>query len=141
MLLRSIVVPGWGQWENGKRTKAVLVGIGEGVLIYRAIAWAHLEQRSKDRAKAEPERAEEFLREADRNAAHRRDFTWWSVFAIGLSMGDAYVDATLGDVDAEFETKDWTAARWRNRGAETTTRPVAEWRGGELRLGLRHVWP
>jgi hypothetical protein len=102
IMLRSVVVPGWGQWTNGKHAKALIVAAGEGYLLYRAFDWSRKEHEAVDKASR------------DRAASHRKDFTWWSVFAGILSMGDAYVDAQLGNFDQEFKPQDQSAARFRN---------------------------
>jgi len=102
-MLRSVLIPGWGQWSNGHKVKAAGVALGESYFIYRAIDEGREEDELRARARKEPDRADEWNRAADRSAAHRRDFTWWSVFAVLLSMGDAYVDAVLGPIDDEFE--------------------------------------
>jgi len=109
IMLRSLVVPGWGQWANRKRVKAIVVAAGEGYLIWRAIDYGRLEQRKKEAARdasANPALQTELLGNSRYAASRRRDFTWWTIFAAVLSMGDAYVDAHLGRFDPEFEPQD-----------------------------------
>jgi hypothetical protein len=119
-MFRSVVVPGWGQWANGKQVKALVVAGGEGYLIFRAIDWG-----SRERAAIDPT-SKEFA------GARRRDFTWWSIFAGVLSMGDAYVDAQLGAFDVEFKPQDTSAPdhaaldfRGRPGGRSTSIREPA----------------
>jgi hypothetical protein len=119
-MLRSVAVPGWGQWANGKRIKAGLVAGSEGYLLYRAVDWARVERQSTG---ADQENA----------GAHRRDFTWWTVLVGALSMGDAYIDAQLGEFDVEFTPQD--------RSGEPTMKSLSSWPepspGPVIRLALR----
>jgi hypothetical protein len=110
IMLRSAVVPGWGQWANGRHVKAVLFAAGEGYLLWRAVDWGRQEQAKWRQVLAETDPAERARLERRHRTlgAHRRDFTWWSVFAGLLSVGDAYVDAQLGNFDAEFKPQDTT---------------------------------
>jgi hypothetical protein len=112
IMLRSAVVPGWGQWANGKHVKAVVVAAGEGYLLWRAVDYGRQEQAKSREALGETNPAQRARLERRHRtlASHRRDFTWWSVFAGLLSVGDAYVDAQLGNFDAEFKPQD-TAGR------------------------------
>ena len=105
IMLRSVVVPGWGQWANGRHVKAAVVAVGEGYLLVRAVDYGRQERAKWREAGAATDPVEKGKLERRHLAlgSHRRDFTWWSVFAGLLSMGDAYVDAQLGNFDAEFE--------------------------------------
>jgi hypothetical protein len=104
-MVRSVAVPGWGQWTNGRHVKAVLVAAGEGYLLWRAVDYGRQEQAKwrEARAATDPGEQEKLDQRHRALGSHRRDFTWWSVFAGLLSMGDAYVDAQLGNFDAEFQ--------------------------------------
>lgn len=103
IMFRSVLIPGWGQWANGRHLKAAIVFGAEGYLIYRATRAGLRERDARDEARREPALEEFWLAEAERHNAERRDYSWWTVFALILSMGDAYVDAVLGDFEAEFE--------------------------------------
>jgi hypothetical protein len=118
-MFRSVLFPGWGQWANGRHLKSAIVFGAEGYLIYRATRAGLRERDARDAARREPELEPFWLAEAERHNAERRDYTWWTVFAVILSMGDAYVDAVLGDFEAEFEPE-----------------PDAP----ELRVGYRYQW-
>jgi hypothetical protein len=111
IMLRSVAVPGWGQWANGRHVKAAVVAAGEGYLIWRAVDYGR-QERAKGRearlAQAEPTRQAKLLERKRYYGSRRRDFTWWSIFAAALSMGDAYVDAQLGAFDPEFVPQDGT---------------------------------
>jgi hypothetical protein len=86
-MLRSIAFPGWGQWYNGKRFKAVIVFGAEVGVIANTIYQNQKVQKSK----SELER--QFYLE------NRRLSNWWLAGAILLSMIDAYVDAHLYGFD------------------------------------------
>lgn len=90
-MLRSIAFPGWGQWYNGKRFKAVLVFGAEAGIIANTIYHNQKVQSSK----SDLER--EFYLE------NRRLSNWWLAGVILLSMIDAYVDAHLYNFDESTE--------------------------------------
>ena len=54
----------------------------------------------------DPDNAAFWEAEADNQRERRNDFTWWSAFAIALSMGDAFVDAHLRYFKVEFDAHD-----------------------------------
>ena len=86
-MLRSIVVPGWGQFYNGKWLKGLVIAGAEVGFITNAIVlnkWAH-----------EATTEEEFLYYID-----NRNLSFWLLGATILySMADAYVDAHLFGFD------------------------------------------
>ncbi len=87
-VIRSAVLPGFGQLYNGKIFKAILVLGGEAALAGNAVYYHQqlVQSRSEDE------------REFYRNIKSR--FLWW-LFAVHiLNVIDAYVDASL----AEFDT-------------------------------------
>ena len=86
-MVRSILIPGWGQFYNGKYFKAVAVFAIETGIVASAI---YLDQLASD-SKTEEEKAY-YLDQ--RNARY-----WWLLLAKLLSMLDAYVDAQLSDFD------------------------------------------
>ena len=86
-MLRSLAVPGWGQFYNGKWFKGILVVGAETGLVANAIV---LNQWAKNSA-TEDER----LYYLD-----NRNLSFWILGAVILySMADAYVDAELFDFD------------------------------------------
>lgn len=107
-LLRSLAFPGWGQWYNEKKLKAIIAFSAETFLIGLALHLNH--QANRDR------RPEDFtdpgreitkgnfrnLVERERNFyLDRRNLTYWWLAGVKLlSMLDAYVDAYLHDFDA-----------------------------------------
>ena len=90
-MLRSIAFPGWGQWYNGKRFKAVIVFGAEAGIIVNTIYQNQKVQKSKSKF------------ERDFYLENRRLSNWWLAGAILLSMIDAYVDAHLYDFDESPE--------------------------------------
>ena len=86
-MLRSMALPGWGQWYNEKRLKAVVVMGAEAGLVIDAIVQNQLAARSEA----------EYEREYYRN--NRSLAIWWLGAVILYSMADAYVDAHLFDFD------------------------------------------
>ena len=110
VMLRSAVVPGWGQLYNRKVLKAAGVVAGEGLLAYQALSEHKKENEAVDRLSAlldagvgpgDPAyQAVDQDREAHRN--RKINWIWWGVAAHLLSMVDAYVDAHLATFDADF---------------------------------------
>jgi hypothetical protein len=90
-MLRSIVLPGWGQWYNGRRFKAALAAGTEWTLIGMTI----YEQRQWSRTGI-------ITHETRRN-----NYQWFLGLAIMLSMTDAYVDAYLHRFDEQLDIHAW----------------------------------
>jgi hypothetical protein len=89
-MLHSAVFPGWGQWRNGQRFKAVLVFGGEAALAVNA---AYLNQRAV-RTRGD-ERA---FYEDNRSLS-----IWWLFGVYFLNILDAYVDAQLRFFDTSTD--------------------------------------
>jgi hypothetical protein len=86
-MLRSLLVPGWGQFYNGKYFKAALVLGAETGLIATAIYW-------NQKASHANNQIDRRFYQRNRNTAN-----WWLAGTILLSMLDAYIDAYLSDFD------------------------------------------
>ncbi len=86
-MIRSMIIPGWGQLYNKKIFKAILVFCVETGLVANSI---YLNQKYKA-SKTDLER--EFY------INNRNLSNWWLVGAILFSMADAFVDAHLSDFD------------------------------------------
>lgn len=87
VMLRSLVVPGWGQYYNRQYFKAALVFSAEVGLIATSIYWSQKAKGTND--------ADLILfYENNRNTAN-----WFLLGTVLLSMLDAYVDASLADFD------------------------------------------
>lgn len=86
-VLRSLAIPGWGQYYNGQKIKAAIVLAAEIGEIGTAIYWDRQAKKTSD-----PEA--KFIYQDYRNQA-----LWFLAGTIVLSMLDAYVDAHLADFD------------------------------------------
>ena len=108
VMLRSAIVPGWGQVVNHKLIKAVLVVGGEGLLISKALDEYHKEQDAADLASraADPDAYQAALVSKDRHYNLKINYVWWGLAAHLLQMADAYVDAHLASFDADFGPED-----------------------------------
>lgn len=89
-VLRSMVIPGWGQLYNESYMKAIAFAGIEGSLIFSA---SHQHDQMKRFETANDFRREKFYRNA------RNKLLWWLAGTVLLSMGDAYVDAQLYGLD------------------------------------------
>ena len=90
-VLRSALVPGWGQWYTGHRWKAALVAGAEFFLAGAAV-YEH-EQVSRSATPSE----------ADRHRDRQTSFMLWFIGTLVYSLLDAYVDAHLYGLDEELE--------------------------------------
>jgi hypothetical protein len=86
-MLRSAVLPGWGQWYNGQKFKSILVIGGELGLIGNAYYQNQLVLRSKS------------FEEREFYKNNRNLSIWWFVGVYFLNLMDAYVDAQLWHFD------------------------------------------
>jgi hypothetical protein len=86
-MIRSALLPGWGQWYNGQKWKALLVFGGEAALVGNAV---YYNQRV---AKSTTDDERRFYRDV------RGRFLWWLLAVHLLNVLDAYVDAQLWDFD------------------------------------------
>lgn len=86
-MIRSVLIPGWGQWYNNKKLKALVVfGAETGVLI-NSIYLNQLKQKSTT----------DWEREYYIN--NRNLSNWWLVGIVLFSIADSFVDAHLSDFD------------------------------------------
>lgn len=91
-LLRSAVLPGWGQFYNEQPIKGILYGIVEiGLLV-----WLISENAAMDDAKEAGD-----IQAYDLHYETRLDLIWYTSGAWLIGMLDAYVDAYLFSVEAE----------------------------------------
>jgi hypothetical protein len=123
VMLRSALVPGWGQLTNGKWWKAILVVGLEGYLAGSAVGAGRDVSRAQDSLRAAGSYADSLSIQISLQSARdrRAGFIWWTVGAVGLSMLDAYVDA-------HFKNFDVTPIAGNPR------------RPGEAFLGLQLAW-
>ena len=104
VMLRSTVVPGWGQVYNGKLLKAGVVVAGEGFLVYKALSELSKENDAIDRISSSVPGSPEYDQAIDDRESHMNqkiNYIWWTVAVHLLQMADAYVDANLSDWSAE----------------------------------------
>ncbi len=87
-MLRSLILPGWGQFYNGKWFKGILIGGAEIGFLTNAIVLNQYLQSAET--------------EIDRNYYwENRNLSIWLLGATILySMADAYVDAHMADFEA-----------------------------------------
>lgn len=108
-MLRSALVPGWGQLYNRRLVKAVLFAAGRGYLGYRIFREQDIAdgyERAAQRITDDPGLRDQTWRARNRALDRRDDFIWWSAFALVFTMAEAYVDAALMGFDEEFEGAD-----------------------------------
>ena len=90
-MIRSAIIPGWGQWSNGKKLKSVLVVSIESYLLYNFVdSWQKYDDVT-----------DEATKEYYRN--ERSKYGWWFFLSRLLSLMDAYVDAFLKDFNSNMD--------------------------------------
>jgi len=86
-MIRSMLVPGLGQWYNNKKLKSLIVFCGQTGLLINAV---YLNQKLV--------KSTEYL-EREFYINNRNLSVWWLVGVTLFSMTDAFVDAHLTDFD------------------------------------------
>jgi hypothetical protein len=107
-MLRSLVIPGWGQVYNHAWWKAAGVALGEGYLIARIVD----DSRALDRLRGEVDQAglsgdadreqtlsDEYNARADRFVGRQ----WLLGAVVAYALTDAYIDAHFRNFRIEFE--------------------------------------
>lgn len=107
VMLRSLVVPGWGQFANHSYTKSALVAAGEGWMIARLVADQRELNRLRDVANAAAARGDAAGRETAVLGYNARldqfiGRQWLLGGVIVYALVDAYVDAHFRNFDIEF---------------------------------------
>lgn len=100
-MIRSLVVPGWGQWYNNKKLKAFVVFGAEVGLLINSI-YLNQKYREWDRKfRASEPGFEQNIIIANREfyINNRNTSTWWLVGVVLFSIADAFVDAHLSNFD------------------------------------------
>lgn len=113
-LLRSVVVPGWGQLYNRKYVKAVVVAGVETFFLIKAVDWWVRTEDQYELVQTSPPETQFFEFNKYLNyRQNRNDYLWALGITVFISMFDAYVDAHLAgfdvDVTPEFEPESETA--------------------------------
>ncbi len=99
-LLRSVAVPGWGQFYNRKYVKSAIVFGAESFFIVKSIQWWKKTEDQYDLV-TQTESGRDFttyLNYRDR----RNDYLWLTGLSVFISMFDAYVDAHLSGFDVDL---------------------------------------
>lgn len=101
-LLRSVAVPGWGQFYNRKYVKSVVVfGAEATFLTMAAVDWSRMNKHKRNFQNPDhPDRYWEFD-QFEFYEDRRNMFLWITGGIIFLSMFDAYVDAHLYNFEKE----------------------------------------
>ncbi len=112
--LRSVAVPGWGQFYTGHRVKGILVASAQVTL---AALW-QVEKRAADRDYEEYERTgnESTLLRAQNSEQRADDYLSWTILVTLLSGVDAFIDAHLFGFDEHIEMEekgDEVSVTWR----------------------------
>jgi len=100
VMLRSVAVPGWGQWHNGARLKAGVIAGVEGVYVAKLFA-DHSKLNDLDAnvhaARASGNAAAEEIAVAAYNDRSNKFIAhqWWLGAILAYSMLDAYIDANF----------------------------------------------
>jgi hypothetical protein len=107
IMMRSALVPGWGQATNGKWVKAGAAAGAEGWAIARLVsAWGYADQaleREADALAAGDAETAALARNDYNEAYDKRATAAWILAAmVGASMLDAYVDAHFEQFDTDF---------------------------------------
>jgi hypothetical protein len=111
--VRSAMLPGWGQVNNGKPTKAMVL-VSLQTYLYGRIVVETREAGEADRRAdrlmgmdtEDPTVAALLARTEATAQEHyntRRDLIFWSILGAFYSAMDAYIDANLGELDKELE--------------------------------------
>jgi hypothetical protein len=103
-LLRSLVIPGWGQLYNDKYIKAGLIAGLESFLIYQTAYYWDKASTYEDLYTSDTNsvtRFDKFL-QYDRYRDLRNQHIWFLGITVVFSIFDAYVDAHLKNFDVDI---------------------------------------
>ena len=116
-LLRSAVVPGWGQFYTESYVKAAVIGSLETFLIYQTVYYWKRTSKYEDLYTGDTTetRASKYI-QFDRYRDLRNQHLWFLGITIFYSMFDAYVDAHLKnfkiDLTPDFDSSGEDVAMW-----------------------------
>jgi len=120
-LLRSVAVPGWGQFYNQSYIKAAIIGSLESFLIYQTVYYWKRTSKYEDLYinDSTETRADKFL-QFDRYRDLRNQHLWFLGITVFYSMFDAYVDAHLKnfkvDLTPDFDASNESLTLWLTLG-------------------------
>jgi hypothetical protein len=111
-LLRSVAVPGWGQFYNRKYIKSAVVFGAETFFVVKAVHWW---KKTEDQYNSIQQTSDPSQQNARYNLyrsyrTSRDDYLWAVGLTVFLSMFDAYVDAHLAGFDVDI-TPDFEAPK------------------------------
>jgi hypothetical protein len=103
-LLRSVAVPGWGQYYNHKYVKSVVVFGAEMFFIVKTVHWWKKTEDQYNSIQQTDDKSQQDTRyNIYRSYRTSRDDYLWAVgLTVFLSMFDAYVDAHLAGFDVDI---------------------------------------
>ena len=99
-LLRSAVLPGWGQFYNGRPVKGLFFGAASATAL-TAVAIEHRRIRSAPTPEEHQDRT-----------ARRNGRLLYFALSVALAAIDAYVDAHLADFGAGLQVEMWRGRTW-----------------------------
>jgi hypothetical protein len=103
-LLRSVAVPGWGQYYNHKYIKSVVVFGVETFFIVKAVHWWGKTEDQYNSIQQTSDQSQQTKRYNIYRSyrTSRDDYLWGVGLTVFLSMFDAYVDAHLAGFDVDI---------------------------------------
>ncbi len=107
-LLRSLALPGWGQYYNREYIKGGLITAVEGYFIYSVIKYQiNMNDYLNKRGQLDPDNTvyEEYKDKYNKEKSKRDSALWWFLGIKFLSIVDAYVDAHLFKFQDEVNTE------------------------------------
>lgn len=99
-LLRSAVLPGWGQFYNGRPVKGLFFGAASATAL-TVVAIEHRRIRSAPTPEEHQDRT-----------ARRNGRLLYFALSVALAAIDAYVDAHLADFGAAMQVEMWRGRAW-----------------------------
>ncbi len=127
VMLRSLVVPGWGQLHNGSWLKALAMATGEGLIGRRVLDDQRVLRRldrevAASRAAGDIERENELIASYNARLDQSVRRQWLLAGVLTYSLLDAYVDAHFRDFRLEFENDPALPGGVRRGGARVSIR-------------------
>ena len=99
-MLKSVVVPGWGQITNKRYVKAgIAIGLETWFITGALVSWGKAND-ALDRFESDPGNIE-YFNEYQYYWGQRSDFLWLLGLTVFVSMFDAYVDAHLRPYESD----------------------------------------
>ncbi len=109
VMLRSLLVPGWGQFHNRAYVKSALVAAGEGA--FGVFLWQDrreldrlLVEVERERVGGDPQGYESAVTRYNARLDTYVSRQWLFAGVLAYALVDAYVDAHFRDFDIEFRT-------------------------------------